>query len=211
MEKVAAGAGAGFVRMVPLGRATVLALACFASAGAFAQAGGLSPQDLVATETRSETPVRLEVNTSTLPRLDSSDNGMQPGQRVDLALVPEGRSGLGVAVGMTGANPRPGMLPGMGFAQRTNVELGVKWRQVVYSQQVDVTAWRRVSTDDDAYSLVQSRQPVYGARVEMKLDGDSRSRFKAEKGFIGMQLEGGAKISIKRRNGGPMVYYRTAF
>jgi hypothetical protein len=45
----------------------------------------------------------------------------------------------------------------------------------------------------------------------MKLDSESKRGFKAEKGFIGMQLEGGAKISIKRKNGGPMVYYRTAF
>jgi hypothetical protein len=211
MEKVASGVRAGFVKMVPLGRATALALAGLASAGAFAQAGGLSPHEVLPAEARAETPVRLEVNTSTLPRLDSSDNGLQPGQRVDLALVPEGRSGLGVSVGMTGSNPRPGMLPGMGFAPRTNVDVGVKWRQVVHSQQVDVTAWRRVSTDDDAYSLVQTRQPVYGARVEMKLDSADKSGFKAEKGFIGMQLEGGAKISIKRKNGGPMVYYRTAF
>lgn len=207
MKKVAAGAGAGCVKMVPLGRATVLALASLASAGAFAQAGGLSPQF---TEARAESPVRFEVNTSTLPRLESSEGGAQ-GQRVDMSLVREGRSGLGVAVGMTGSTARPGMLPGMGFAPRTSVDLGVKWRQVVYSQQIDVTAWRRVTTDDDAYALVQSRQPLYGARVEMKLDGEGTSRFKAEKGFIGMQLEGGAKISIKRKNGGPMVYYRTAF
>ena len=29
--------------------------------------------------------------------------------------------------------------------------------------------------------------------------------------FIGLQLEGGARISIKRKYGGPMVYYRTSF
>jgi hypothetical protein len=33
----------------------------------------------------------------------------------------------------------------------------------------------------------------------------------ADLGFIGLQLEGGARISIKRKHGGPMVYYRTSF
>ncbi len=196
--------------MVAMGRATVLALTSLACAGAMAQAGGLSPQQLVVTQARAEAPLRFDVSTSTLPRVDSSESASQ-GQRVDVSIVPEGRSGLGVAIGMTGSNPRPGMPPGMGFAPRASVDLGVKWRQVVYSQQVDVTAWRRVSSDDAAYSLVESRQPVYGARLEMKLDGESGNRFKAEKGFIGMQLEGGARISIKRKNGGPMVYYRTGF
>jgi hypothetical protein len=32
-----------------------------------------------------------------------------------------------------------------------------------------------------------------------------------DRGFIGMQLEGGARITIKRKDGRPMVYYRSAF
>jgi len=35
--------------------------------------------------------------------------------------------------------------------------------------------------------------------------------FVADKGFVGFQLESGAKITIKRRRGAPMVYYRNSF
>jgi len=43
----------------------------------------------------------------------------------------------------------------------------------------------------------------------MKLE--SAKPFAVEKGFVGLQLESGAKISIRRKNGGPMVYYRNSF
>jgi hypothetical protein len=210
MEKVAAGPRAGSRWESSLGRRTGLVLGCcLACGGALAQGVLQQAQDAVAAEARTEAPVRLEVSTSTLPRLESQDTGFQA-PRVDLSLLPQGRSGLGVAVGVTSFAARSGTaLPGL--APRTGVDLGFRWRQMVHQQQVDVTAWRRMNTDDDAYSLIQQRQPVYGARVEMKLDSAKGKGFLAEKGFIGMQLESGAKISIKRKDGRPMVYYRTSF
>ena len=72
-------------------------------------------------------------------------------------------------------------------------------------------AWRRMNTDDDAYSLIQQRQPVYGARVEMNLAGGRKSGIATGVGFIGVQLESGARISVKRKDGRPMIYYRTSF
>ena len=35
--------------------------------------------------------------------------------------------------------------------------------------------------------------------------------FTADKGFVGLQLESGARLGVKRKNGGPMFYYRNAF
>jgi hypothetical protein len=105
------------------------------------------------------------------------------------------------------AAPQP-----LGLQARAAVDLGVRWTQRLQSQrQIDVTAWRRLTGPDDAYSLIQMRQPVYGARVEMNLAPASKSGFALDRGFIGMQLEGGARITVKRKDGRPMVYYRTSF
>jgi hypothetical protein len=69
-----------------------------------------------------------------------------------------------------------------------------------------------MTTPDDAISMVQMRQPaVYGARVEMNLTAGPRTTFALDRGFVGLQLESGARITIKRKDGRPMVYYRTTF
>jgi hypothetical protein len=208
MEKVAHGACAGCGWEVPFDRLWIVMAAGIGAAGSlWAQDSGQLPQDLALAEARKESPVRILVNTSTLPRLESQDTGFQA-PRVDVSLLPAGRSGLGVAVGMS--NPRASAQP-LGFTPRSSMDLGLHWRQMVHSKQIDVTAFRRMTPDEDAYTLIQQRQPVYGARVEMTLTAARKTGFSAESGFIGMQLESGAKISIKRRNGGPMMYYRSAF
>jgi hypothetical protein len=45
----------------------------------------------------------------------------------------------------------------------------------------------------------------------MKLGDGNKSFLNTAGGFHGFQLESGAKISVKRKDGRPMVYYRTAF
>jgi hypothetical protein len=113
---------------------------------------------------------------------------------------------------MSTSPSRVTLLPAGYAAIRPSVDLGLTWRHTLHrQQQIDVTAWRRMPTEQDAYTLVQMREPVYGARVEMKLSSARKAGFNVERGFIGMQLESGAKISVKRKDGRPMVYYRTAF
>lgn len=156
-------------------------------------------------------PVHVEVNASSLPRLESQDSGFQ-GPRVDVSVLPGKASGVGVAVGMSGFAPRTTMLPSGYAAVRPSVDLGVTWRHALQGhKQIDVTAWKRMQGDEDAYTLLQTREPVYGARVEMTLAKSRKAGFSVERGFIGMQLESGARISVKRKDGRPMVYYRTAF
>ncbi|MCG2593257.1 hypothetical protein LZ009_10735 [Ramlibacter sp. XY19] len=186
----------GVLAVCPLGWAQEVAVAS-------------SMQDrAMAVEMRSEQGVRLEVNSSTLPRLDAQDGGFQA-PRVDLALSPQNR-GLGVVMGMGNMGLRNATQPNS-FAGQPSLDLGLRWRQTVYSNQVDVTAWRRMSTDQDAYSLIQQRTPMYGARVEMRLDNGKSPLLNMTGGFLGFQLESGAKISVKRKDGRPMVYYRTSF
>ena len=183
-----------------------IAIACPAVAAAAEQ--GQAPAEVLVAEARAEQPaVRMQVRTSTLPRLEAQDSGFQA-PRIDLSLTPANSHGFGAVVGVSGFQGTQvplGLQP-----QRPSVDFGLRWSQ----KQIDVMAWRRMNTPDDAYSLVQMReQPVYGARVEMNLAAAAgkKNSFGIDRGFLGMQLESGARISIKRKNGGPMVYYRTSF
>ena len=168
-----------------------------------------APLDMVAEATRAESPVRLEMNTVSLPRFDSVEAGQPP--RIDLSVLSSCGTGIGPMVGMNGV-ATTGLQPN-GAGLRRSLDLGVHFRHTTdSSRQFDLTAWKRMNTEQaDAYSLIQQRQPVYGARVEMKLSPARKVPLMADRGFLGLQLESGARISIKRKDGKPMVYYRTAF
>jgi hypothetical protein len=206
MEKVAdSGRKAGPGWELALGRCSAAALAtCVVCPALQAQDAGLPFADALMAEARADqAQVRVQVRASTLPRLDAQDSGFQA-PRIDLSLTPaHGR--VGAVVGMSGfsASPQPlGLQP-----QRASIDLGLRWSQ----RQIDVMAWRRMTAADDADSLAHMREPVYGARVEMNLAAARKSSFALDRGFLGFQLESGARISVKRKDGRPMVYYRSAF
>jgi hypothetical protein len=190
-----------------------LAALWIASPVASAQEAARPAGDVLVAQAR-EPGVRVDVQTTTLPRIEAQDSGFQA-PRVDVSLIPSrpGNYGLGPVVGMSGFAMRPGLQPIGLQAQRPSFDVGLRWSQRVQGgQHVDITAWRRMGNDDeDAYSLVQSRQPVYGARVEVSFAAAAKSPFALDRAFIGMQLEGGARISLRRKYGGPMIYYRTTF
>lgn len=170
-----------------------------------------APLDGASDSARAESPVRLEVQASRLPRLQATDEGFQA-PRVDMSLLPGRGTGLGLALGMSGFAPREPGLPGLAPA-RPAFDLGLHWRHTLEDErQIDITAWRRMTASPDALTLIQQRDPaVYAARVELKLNGARKSGFTAASGFIGMQLQSGARVSIRRKDGRPMVYYRTSF
>ena len=208
MEKVeATGRSAGSRWEIPLSPCTAVVLVALGVACATVRAQEARSGDVKVADARAEQSVRVQVQTSTLPRLEAQDSGFQA-PRVDLSLFPTQSSNLGAVVGVSGFNNRPtqiGLQPA-----HSSVDLGLRWSQRLQSRQIDITAWRRMSSDEDAYTLAQTQQPVYGARVELNLS-PSKGPLSLDGGFIGMQLESGAKISIKRKNGGPMIYYRTSF
>jgi hypothetical protein len=210
MEKAAAGAGAGARRNKLPGRCRVLALAAWAaSASVLAQVQPPSSTDVLTAQARPDPPpLRVQVRTSALPRIEAQDGGFQA-PRLDVSLSPADGRGLSPVLGISGAAPAPstaGVQP-----QRPSLDVGLRWSHPVQNQQIDVTAWRRMNTPDDVYTLTQTRQPTYGARVELDLSPVRKSGLAVDRGFVGMQLEGGARITIKRKDGRPMVYYRTAF
>ena len=213
MEKAAtAGRDAGHRWEISLLSAAGLALAALGAPATAAEPAALGGDVVMLAEARVEQQPRLQVQASSLPRLEASDSGFGA-PRVDVALFPSSNpSGIGAVLGMS--TPRTGVQSYGLNAPQTSVDFGVRWSQRLNGQhQIDVTAWRRMSTDQDAYSLIQKQQqPVYGARVELNLAKSSKKAgLAADLGFIGLQLEGGARISIKRKNGAPMVYYRTSF
>ena len=152
---------------------------------------------------------QLEVNTAPIPHLHPADAGAA---RIDMTLLPHKRSGIGLAMGLRSrARPAVGLTPHPPLA--TALDLGVHWRYTSESNhRFDVTAYRR-APERDVISLIESREPSYGARVEMGLASakDVRKGFTAQRGFIGLQLEGGARLTIRRKFGGPMLYYRNTF
>lgn len=154
---------------------------------------------------------QLEVSASSLPRFDNVD-GANRASHVDLTWLPPRRSALGLSLGMTSFHA-PGV-PAFGPRppSSTSLDLGVHWRYTLDGNyRLDVRAWRRV-LPPDALTLVELREPSYGARVEMQLGrGALRSGFVADRGFLGLQLESGARVTLRRSGGKPMVYYRTKF
>lgn len=156
---------------------------------------------------------QIEISASRLPRFDNFDGTNRTQQRIDLALLSPGSSSFGVTLGLSSLSPAasrygfsatPEGLPG--------VNLGLQWRYILDgNRRIDITAWRDLGRPNDALSLVQSHDGGYGARVEMQLNGSRSSPFVADNGFIGLQLDSGARISLRRSAGKPMVYYRTKF
>jgi len=159
-------------------------------------------------------PAQLEVSASNLPRFDNVD-GATRASRVDLTWLPPRQPGLGLVMGMSlGMTNRtaPEFAASGAYLNPTpRIDLGFHWRYTLDSQyRIDFTAWHRMAPTD-AIDLVQSREPTYGARVEMRLGSLPKSGLIADRGFVGVQLDGGARITLRRSGGKPMVYYRTNF
>jgi hypothetical protein len=156
---------------------------------------------------------QLEVSGATLPRFDNS--GATHSSRLDITLMPEHRSpsGIGFAFGVNNPVPAPGAFVS-GIAPLPSVDFGIHWRLMFDSSyRFDVTAYRRVS-NADAISLIESHDPSYGARIEMGFSSRANTMskgFVADRGFVGFQLESGARVTFKRSGGVPMLYYRNTF
>lgn len=154
---------------------------------------------------------QVEVSTATLPRFDNVDGATRT-SRVGITLLPRHRSSIGLAFGVSNlAGAQPGLPPSA--AAMPSVDLGVHWRVMLDSNyRFDVTAYRR-APNADAISLIENHDPSYGARVELGLGSiQGRSRgFVADRGFLGFQMEGGARVTIRRSRGAPMIYYRNTF
>ena len=183
-----------------------------AGSGAWAFDSETSSVSLSTTNTASEERERLQLqlSTSSLPRFDNID-GTSHSSRIDMTWLPPRRSALGLSLGMASSQAPAFSAAGPYTGSAPNVNLGLHWRYTLDTNyRIDVTAWRRV-VPPDALTLVQLHEPSYGARVEMQISAVPKSGFVADRGFIGFQLESGARVTLRRSGGKPMIYYRTKF
>jgi hypothetical protein len=197
--------GSLLVRCVPL---TLAAWTAAEPARAEVEVAQLDPALLAQ---RTERTARLEISTTNLPRLDGVDGATGP--RLDLTLLPPRRSTMGLALGMTGVFAATTITgAGLAPAPQPAVDVGLHWRHTLDGhQRIDITAWRRMAQQPDAYTLVQSNEPAYGARVEFNLNSARKTGLVADRGFIGLQMQGGGRFTVRRKDGRPMIYYRTRF
>lgn len=138
-------------------------------------------------------------------------DGFTPPLRLEISgwSRPAAESAMGLTVGFDTAPSSP-------WADNrgsSSVDLGVRWRSPSVNQRrIDVVAFRRMNQPQDAYTLVNSAdQPLYSARVEMQFQSAKFGGLAPELGAIGMQLNGGGKVVLRAKRGGPMVYYRSRF
>lgn len=163
----------------------------------------------VAAPVETDRGPRLEISAAPIPNLDNIDANTGT-TRLDLTSWPRKSQGsmLGVSLGLSvpsssSLDPR---------TQPQSMDVGLRWRSTMdNTRRLDVSAWRRVTPVPDAITLIQGKQPdLYGTRVEMQFT-TSRSRIVPELGAIGVQLSGGAKLSLRAKHGKPMLYYRARF
>ncbi|MBA3774624.1 MAG: hypothetical protein H0X13_19670 [Ramlibacter sp.] len=147
---------------------------------------------------------------TTLPRFGA--DGSTRSSRIDFTWLPPRRSALGLSLGMTTLDGLGLAAPAAQASAGQSLDVGLHWRYTMDARhRIDVKAWRRMAPGDAA-TQVHLREPSYGARVEMKIGrAPTRTGLVAERGFIGLQLESGARITLRRSEGKPMLYYRTHF
>lgn len=195
---------------VPFRGAAALCVTLLAGA-AFAAAAdrGAEQRDAIVVAAADARP-SVEFSATTLPRFDSLE-GATRSSRVDVTVTPPNTAGMGLAVGMSShsASTRGFAPPGI---SAPTFDFGLRWRYALDSNyRFDITAYRRLS-NTEAIALIEASDPGYGARMEMGMGSNHLKRgFVADRGFVGLQLEGGGRVTVKRKSGGPMLYYRNEF
>ena len=198
------GQGPGSVTPVARWLAALLALWCCDALAL--------PDEAIVVAAADLPRAQLEVSSTPIPPFDAADPAARA-SRIDFTLMPQERSGLGLAMGIRSrARPAMGLSPHPPMS--STLDVGLNWRYTFpsNSHRVDFTAYRR-APNPDALDITESREPGYGARVEMGFTSakNLRKGFVADRGFVGLQLESGGRLTIRRKFGGPMLYYRNTF
>lgn len=208
-----------------------------ATAVAYSPHSSASLSGSSAASAASVSPAAYEVNSRVLPSLGDTNWSSIPSQRpgatggfanatqhVDVTrwFTPDAPRSVGFSLGFTSAAPSAGALANAshfnnGTATPTSLDLGVRWRSRLASgRHLDVSAWAQTpqlaQPSPDAMGLIwQQQQPVYGTRVEMQWASSKTRGLVPEFGAIGVQLQGGSRLVLRARKGGPMLYYRAKF
>ncbi len=139
-------------------------------------------------------------------------------QSIDLTgwlITRESYGKFGLSLGMSA--PTASAVPLASDAPSpASVDFGVRWRsQRESGPQFDVSAWARTSQlapSSDALTMIRdAQQPLYGTRLEMQWESSKTRGLVPEFGAVGVQLQGGSRLLLRARKGGPMLYYRSRF
>ena len=176
---------------------------CLCGAGAWAQ-------DEAASAAVTAQVLVPEVSATSLPRFEP-DGGTRT-SRIDMTWLPPQRSALGLSLGMTS-------IDGLGLAVPPNLgnigqSLDVGLHLALHARRQLPDRRHRLAACDSAGCRIAG--PAARAELRRPRGDEDRPRahqpgFVAERGFIGFQLESGARITVRRSGGKPMLYYRSKF
>lgn len=126
-------------------------------------------------------------------------------------LTPEAPYSLGLSLGLSQGLTADAASHVPSPVTPARVDLGLRWRSRLDSgRHLQVTAWAEAPRD--AVDLIwQREQLVYGTRLEVQWASSRTRGLVPEFGAIGVQLQGGSRLVLRARRGGPMVYYRAKF
>lgn len=139
-------------------------------------------------------------------------------QSIDLTgwlITRESYGKFGLSLGMSA--PAAGATPLAADAVNpASMDMGVRWRsQRESGPQFDISAWARapqLAPSSDALGMIRdAQQPMYGTRFEMQWESSKTRGLVPEFGAVGVQLQGGSRLLLRARKGGPMLYYRSRF
>lgn len=179
-------------------------------------------------EKENRATVSFEVNTSVLPSVNNTlrvrnspeRRGATPNysaiQHLDVTrwLSQDPQSRFGLTLGLSApaymSAPSAAMAAGTGSQATPQLDLGIRWRsELQRGRHLDVSAWTQ--TPDAASQIWQTQPPSYGTRVEVQWASSRTRGLVPEFGAIGVQLQGGSRLVLRARKGGPMLYYRAKF
>jgi len=93
-------------------------------------------------------------------------------------------------------------------ARPESLSLALHWRPVpIAGHTLDISVWRRV-TPVSSLTGALSRDPGYGAQVELQL---ATERMAALRDLLGVKLGNGARISLRRKSGRTTINFRMQF
>ncbi|MES2481089.1 MAG: hypothetical protein V4609_03750 [Pseudomonadota bacterium] len=95
-----------------------------------------------------------------------------------------------------------------GVRHDDSLSLGLRWRpQLTAGHTLDISVWRQV-TPVPSLTGVLSRDPGYGAQVELQLASE---RMAALRDLVGFKFSNGARISLRRKSGQTTINFRMQF
>lgn len=171
----------------------------------------------------------FEVDHSVLPSLNSAVHaryslergnavaGYTTVQHLDITrwLSQDASNRFGLTLGLSAptaltSTPFNAMVSGTASQPLPQLDLGLRWRsELPRGHYLDVSAWAQAPNVGSQILLIEP--PTFGTRVELQWDSAPTRARVPEFGAIGIQLQGGSRLVLRARKGGPMLYYRAKF